>query len=106
MGSAKEMSAWIDKAMKKQPPRKPSEKQLAFARKLAEENDVDLPADAEADMKKCSAFIDKMMAAASKRPPAAQPRHNLIDRPGLARGGFAKNVLLLIFSHCDFRPPV
>lgn len=67
MGSAKEMSAWIDKAMKKQPPRKPSEKQLAFARKLAEENDVDLPADAEADMKKCSAFIDKMMGGGKQK---------------------------------------
>jgi DNA topoisomerase-3 len=59
--SSKVLSAWIDKAAQKAPPRPPSAKQMVFARKLAEENNVDLPEQVEKDIKACSAFIDKMM---------------------------------------------
>ena len=66
MNSSKELSAWIDKAMKAAPPRPPSEKQLAFAQKLAEENDKELTDAIKNDMKKCSAFIDDHMGKGKK----------------------------------------
>lgn len=59
--SARDLSAWIDAAMKKAPPRPPSEKQIAFAEKLAGEAGIDLPEAARKDMTACSAFIDKNM---------------------------------------------
>ncbi|MCE6959249.1 recombinase RmuC [Cereibacter sphaeroides] len=59
--SSRELSAWIDEAMKAAPPRPPSEKQLALAERLAEEKGVDLPPAARTDMKACSAFIDAHM---------------------------------------------
>ncbi|PTX52424.1 DNA topoisomerase-3 [Gemmobacter caeni] len=61
LASARDLSSWIDAAMKKAPPRPPSEKQLAFAEKLAEEAGIDLPETARTDMTACSAFIDKNM---------------------------------------------
>ncbi|MXX91327.1 MAG: DNA topoisomerase III [Boseongicola sp. SB0677_bin_26] len=60
LGSASALSAWIDGAMKKAPPRPPSGKQLAFARSLAERHGADIPENVERDMKACSAFIDKL----------------------------------------------
>ncbi len=66
MKSSKELSAWIDKAMKAAPPRPPSEKQLAFAQKLAEENNKELTDAIKNDMKKCSAFIDDHMGKGKK----------------------------------------
>jgi DNA topoisomerase-3 len=66
MKSSKELSAWIDKAMKAAPPRPPSEKQLAFAQKLAEENGKELDDAVQNDMKKCSAFIDEHMGKGKK----------------------------------------
>ena len=72
MSSSKLLSAWIDKAAEKAPPRPPSEKQLSFAQKLADENDVSIPEKVRTDMKECSAFIDKMMkkSGSSKKAPA------------------------------------
>lgn len=61
LASSRDLSAWIDAAMKKAPPRPPSEKQLAFAEKLAAEAGVDLPESARTDAAACSAFIDKNM---------------------------------------------
>ena len=61
LASSRDLSAWIDAAMKKAPPRPPSEKQLAFAEKLAAEAGVDLPEAARTDAAACSAFIDKNM---------------------------------------------
>jgi len=61
MTSSKELSAWIDKAMKKAPPRPPSEKQLALAERLAEERGIELTEKMTKDMKACSAFIDEHM---------------------------------------------
>lgn len=59
--SSKALSAWIDEAKKKAPPRAPSEKQMALAEKLSDEKDVPLPEGARTDMKICSGFIDKHM---------------------------------------------
>lgn len=61
LASSRDLSAWIDAAMKKQPPRPPSDKQLDFARKLATENKCDLPEEAMSNAKVCSAFIDMHM---------------------------------------------
>jgi len=72
LASSRDLSAWIDAAMKKAPSRPPSEKQLAFAERLAEEAGIDLPETARTDGKACSAFIDKQMGSskggAKKRP--------------------------------------
>ena len=59
--SGRDLSAWIDATLKKAPPRPPSEKQLAFAQKLAEEAGADLPDAVRSDATACSAFIDKHM---------------------------------------------
>lgn len=64
LASARDLSAWIDIAMKKAPPRPPSYKQLAFAERLAGEAGIDLPEAARHDGKLCSAFIDKRMSSA------------------------------------------
>jgi DNA topoisomerase-3 len=63
LGSARDLSAWIDKTLEKAPPRPPSDKQISFAEKLAEEAGLDLPAAARSDGKACSAFIDKHMGS-------------------------------------------
>ena len=42
-------------------PRKPSEKQLAFAHRIAVENGIELTEEAQASAKACSAFIDQHM---------------------------------------------
>lgn len=65
-GSARDLSAWIDRTLEKAPPRPPSEKQLSFAEKLAKEAGVDLPAAVRSDATACSAFIDKSMGGAQK----------------------------------------
>lgn len=67
LASSRELSVWIDAAMKKAPPRPPSEKQLAFAERLAEGAGIDLPEAARTDGKACSAFIDKQMSGEKKR---------------------------------------
>lgn len=41
----------------------PSDKQIAFARKLAEERGQAVPLDVETDRRACSEFIDRMLAA-------------------------------------------
>jgi DNA topoisomerase-3 len=66
LASSKDLSKWIDKAMKSAPPRPPSEKQLAFAEKLAEENGKELTKAIMGDMKKCSQFIDDHMGKSKK----------------------------------------
>lgn len=49
----------------------PSEKKLAFARRLADEKGVPLPKGAETDWKVCSAFIDECLkATGGKLPPS------------------------------------
>lgn len=53
------MEAAKQKAGPAQGPQPPSEKQLAFARKLAEERGVDLPPEVAKDWRACRAFIDK-----------------------------------------------
>ena len=71
--NAKELSAWIDANKPKSGSgggnggagRAPSEKQLAFAGKLATEHGVEMPAAARNDMKACSEFIDRMMKGES-----------------------------------------
>ncbi|MBW3243396.1 hypothetical protein KUV57_12050 [Epibacterium sp. DP7N7-1] len=67
LASSRELSSWIDGAMKKQPPRPPSDKQLALAEQLSEEKGVDLPEKVKASMKECSSFIDKMMNGAKSK---------------------------------------
>jgi DNA topoisomerase III len=69
--SSRDLSAWIDAAMKKAPPRPPSEKQISFAEKLAEEAGIDLPEAVRTDGKACSAFIDKQMSGGKKRKASA-----------------------------------
>lgn len=65
--SSKALSAWIDTHKPKGGSggggagRPPSEKQISFATKLAEENNVPLPDTVKKDMRACSEFIDKMM---------------------------------------------
>lgn len=65
-GSARDLSAWIDKTLERAPARPPSEKQIAFAEKLAEEAGIDLPDAVRTDGRACSAFIDKQMGSSKK----------------------------------------
>lgn len=55
----RELSAWIDKAKAKAPPRPPSEKQVSYAAKLARRAGIDLPEAVEVSSVACSAFIEE-----------------------------------------------
>ena len=53
-------------AKKKQPILPPNEKQLNLAKKLADDNKVELPKDLENNWKICSDFISKYIKKSSK----------------------------------------
>lgn len=74
LATARDLSTWIDAAMKAAPPRPPSEKQLAFAEKLAEEHGLDLPEAVRKDMKACSSFIDAQMGGSKSK--SAKPERS------------------------------
>ncbi|MFX4300214.1 DNA topoisomerase [Pseudosulfitobacter pseudonitzschiae] len=68
--SSKDLSGWIDQAMKKAPPRAPSEKQLAFAERLSDEAGVAIPVSALKSSKELSSWMDDTMGKAPARPPS------------------------------------
>lgn len=68
--SSKELSGWIDQAMKKAPPRAPSEKQLAFAERLSDEAGVSIPVSALKSSKELSSWMDDTMGKTPARPPS------------------------------------
>ena len=68
--SSRELSAWIDEAMKKAPPRPPSEKQLGLADRLAAAAGIEVPAKVRTDAKALSTWIDEAMAKQPARPPS------------------------------------
>lgn len=79
LASSKELSSWIDEAMKKAPPRPPSEKQLGLAERLAEEGGLEIPEKARASGKELSAWIDAAMKKQPARPPSPK-QLELADR--------------------------
>lgn len=70
LANARELSSFIDSAMKKAPGRPPSEKQVEFAQKLAGEAGMEIPKGAMADGKLLSKFIEDAKKQQPARPPS------------------------------------
>lgn len=65
--SARDLSAFIEQAMKTAPARPPSDKQIAFAEKLARDKGEALPEACRTDARACSAYIDKATAGLKRK---------------------------------------
>jgi len=65
--SARDLSAFIEQAMKTAPARPPSDKQIAFAEKLARDKGEALPEACRTDARACSAYIDKAMSGPKRK---------------------------------------
>lgn len=65
--SFKDMSTWIDAAIKKAPARPPSEKQLKFATEIAATKGIELTDQMREDSKACSKFIDDNISSKTSK---------------------------------------